>query len=1059
MSLTILTTEDERLSGDAVTGLVRTWTMHGSALVLVPTFAEVLQTQKAFAAMGLSLGIEVTTPNVWVRDAWDLWGDGRRVIDGPARALLMSELLQGEQQGSKRIEQTPGTIRLLCALAQRGLPWIAEALIKKGSLLTPAELRAARLLEPYQALLQERGLVEGATCACILPEKLAAAGAALPPCVMAGFDDLNHADRALVLGMARTTDIVLVVRTAQTMSTDQAWRMVAQLELDAREQGMEVIRREESAKGHRTREEAIAGYMAPRASELEALQRSLFKQTAGSLEPTGAVRLLLPSGPLAEAELVAREVTALAHRGMQKVVVVVPDAQRAWRELAPKLIARGVSVRAHLSLPTLQTEAGRAFMGYARSVAQLVELNKSWPAPREGEHGIYVQTGDMSWWPPQELVDFLLNDIAHVEPVKARSLDIAWRSDRLLSPADVLEQLQSAKLTSSAVERATRELLRGRLGSAASKLLARYVDEGAGGPLQGATDSTSLAKAEATAVLAEFLGVASTLKELGVTADPAVASSVSLLELVARVELALGSTRVSLRPEVRAKEGRGHVLLVGRREAAALPTASFDAAVLCGLTSTEYAVPTGEGELDGMLCDLGIEPEPDPIVAQRSLFLKLCALPAKELLLERMLFSADAHQTYEAVMLTELLSCYARTLPSSSLPEDHARANLAQRGVAPLQSEQEEIAPAGRIDDALRRLVTVPQEGRAELPGGLPVLSASQLESYLECPLKWFSLRRLRLGDNDAGFGPLEMGTFAHRVLELTYTQLFEEGKANLDVRDEASMAYAQAVLDEHFRTHSEHQHMREGSHAAYQALIPHSSQEEHAMERLRRDLLSTLEYAATRLVGYEPRAFEWEFGRGHKSEAAEQGAPGGLPPLQRATYAGVRVTGTVDRIDINREGQAVIIDYKHKGPTGFFGEYAALSRGGEEGTFALPRRIQALLYAQVVRRAFPDVRIVGALYLGTRGTHELSGAVDEAQTDAIFAGTLGSRRAKQVVIDRSMTFGQADEHGMNAFLDATEQAIAQKVERLREGHIEAEPIDAAACSFCPVANCERRLK
>jgi hypothetical protein len=46
----------------------------------------------------------------------------------------------------------------------------------------------------------------------------------------------------------------------------------------------------------------------------------------------------------------------------------------------------------------------------------------------------------------------------------------------------------------------------------------------------------------------------------------------------------------------------------------------------------------------------------------------------------------------------------------------------------------------------------------------------------------------------------------------------------------------------------------------------------------------------------------------------------------------------------------------------------------------------------------------------------------------------------------------------MDAFLDATEEAIARKVDRLREGHIEAEPIDAAACSFCPVTNCERRL-
>ena len=124
-----------------------------------------------------------------------------------------------------------------------------------------------------------------------------------------------------------------------------------------------------------------------------------------------------------------------------------------------------------------------------------------------------------------------------------------------------------------------------------------------------------------------------------------------------------------------------------------------------------------------------------------------------------------------------------------------------------------------------------------------------------------------------------------------------------------------------------------------------------------------------------------------------------------------------------------------------------------------LPRRIQSLLYAQVVRKAFPDLRVVGALYLGTRGTHELSGAVDEAQGDAVFGDALGPRRAKQVVVERSQSFGQEGQTGMNALLDATEEAIARKIDRLREGHIEAEPCDAKACLFCPVSNCERRLQ
>ena len=46
----------------------------------------------------------------------------------------------------------------------------------------------------------------------------------------------------------------------------------------------------------------------------------------------------------------------------------------------------------------------------------------------------------------------------------------------------------------------------------------------------------------------------------------------------------------------------------------------------------------------------------------------------------------------------------------------------------------------------------------------------------------------------------------------------------------------------------------------------------------------------------------------------------------------------------------------------------------------------------------------------------------------------------------------------MDALLDACEEAIAAKLERLLAGDIEANPIDAHACDYCPVLNCERRL-
>ena len=47
----------------------------------------------------------------------------------------------------------------------------------------------------------------------------------------------------------------------------------------------------------------------------------------------------------------------------------------------------------------------------------------------------------------------------------------------------------------------------------------------------------------------------------------------------------------------------------------------------------------------------------------------------------------------------------------------------------------------------------------------------------------------------------------------------------------------------------------------------------------------------------------------------------------------------------------------------------------------------------------------------------------------------------------------------MEALLDACEELVAGRIERMLAGDIEAAPVDADACHFCPVLNCERRLR
>jgi hypothetical protein len=176
---------------------------------------------------------------------------------------------------------------------------------------------------------------------------------------------------------------------------------------------------------------------------------------------------------------------------------------------------------------------------------------------------------------------------------------------------------------------------------------------------------------------------------------------------------------------------------------------------------------------------------------------------------------------------------------------------------------------------------------------------------------------------------------------------------------------------------------------AAQQLLIAHDSTERAQEDQLRRDLQSAMRYQTRILAGFEPRLFEWSFGRRGKL----------------VEYAGAYFTGTVDRIDVSPHGTAVIIDYKHKSPNGFAAEYDALQDGVLAGE-KLPNRVQSLIYAQVVRRAFEGrLRLVGTTYLSTKSPHALAGVADANVADMVF-GSVSSKRYERVAVPRGADGG-----------------------------------------------------
>ena len=378
----------------------------------------------------------------------------------------------------------------------------------------------------------------------------------------------------------------------------------------------------------------------------------------------------------------------------------------------------------------------------------------------------------------------------------------------------------------------------------------------------------------------------------------------------------------------------------------------------------------------------------------------------------------------------ELRRALAVLLPPLVPPAPPVPAGRPAAGPAPDAAVP--VPPAyapGPVDEAARPLVVCRTDERV---GGLPRLSASQLESYGECPGKWLALRRLSLGRVDATFDGAAVGSLVHRVLERVHRRLYEEAcaAAGVDpderpltpVRGSAvapdTLGRALELLDEELAGDLGDQ-VRTYRRAAQQSVVPHSAEELARLSAVADELAGFLSWEAAHGDGLQPRWFEAAFGR----ECPQ-------------VLGGASFVGTVDRIDVAPDGLARIVDYKHRSAAE---EYCTAS-----GPVAAPapRHAQAYLYALMVDGVDPRLRPGSALYEGTVAPWEPAGAGT--------AEGLGSTVMLPFVNDM-----QPD--AFSAVLHTVADDVAASVGSILAGRLAPAPVDARACAFCPAPGCPRR--
>lgn len=1014
----------------------------GSAQLIVPSSDTVLLVKRQLGAIQeLSVGVNVSTFDEWVRDQWKLYGNSDRLLSTTLRKVFFQQVLDGmpaDELGS--LNAGKGTVELLSKLAPEYLTELDQ--IMNYGQLSAGQMSACKVLERYKMLLEEKSYVEVCQCLDYLLQSIPAQGAAL---IFSRVEDLSEARLKFVRKLSQKREVTFSLYVPEGPAGYAA------------EQQLELV----GGPGCDCRVDAELA-PAAKSQELNDLLARVFRATEGNeVTPSGAVTFLSPLGQLAEAESISRYISQCVESGSKSFVVYTSNPQKVWDALSQKLAAKGIAAHYKRSVRIQDSLAGRAFASLIDAYVTLserAELEKNIDY-QASEH----QMGDMSWWPPRTLTDYLISPISGISVERAWMLDKSWRGNRTLYATRVLETLSKAAMSSRLCAETIKSLELGRIGSAAQRIIEYLSAEASDEQSEVAqSEEALLQNQESLKVMSKIVSSAQELHEAGLKLTPQTLKSF----------IDLCKDQAVMIPVSNGVESDIQVLIAPVNQAHSFEPHMFDTVIFQGMDTLNFGVKASDGALQEFVRHASVMPTVTEFTRYQRDFYTALTTASTSVAFEKV----EQKDVFNAVALSEVKACY---------PKDYAKKTGLVRGeeevlvnLLPQASNPERVAElptieSGEIDPKLKNIVVLPRHLtretlEQELQGlievsreGLPLLSASQIETYLECPYKWFTQRRIKISQVDTEFAPMQMGTFIHRVLELTHASLLAEAlgcdvtEVDLAVepvllQDVAgsritsdNLDHAKQVLDTCFAQVWDEQ-FNNINRASSNELIPHSIQERKQVENIREELKNLLEFEALHFVGYQPRFFELRFGR--EENVVE--------------YAGAQFTGSIDRVDVNAHGQALIIDYKHKNTKDLKAYSAKLSLDSELSKEILPRHVQSAIYAQIMRKQLTKYELepVAAIYLGTKEQKDkpsfaLAGMATEAATEHIWNIHPEDKKlrdqAVMVVSQNSAEFAD--------YLDAWESLIAQKVQAMLSGDVRANPCDKDACKYCPVKLCDKR--
>lgn len=993
---------------------------HGRAVLLVPSFAELDLCRHDATEAGVSLGIDYKTPTSWLRSLWELMGDGRSFVDNLQRQMLFSDMIDRRDDATLQpLSRSQGTVRMLARMARDVLPGVAgtgdERCRDAAAQPEPksdAEARVFELLSAYAGGLDRRDMVEPCEAADMMTEALANS---LPGCARAvcvrGVTSFTHSLLALLSAVASSGGevVVLLAREQAAMREELA------AAFDARGVLFEVAPLGEDAGASETASAPAA--------------QPIFIEVAGPHARARAYVDALENLVAACEESVSRD-GAEANADPARVLVVSARAPQLFGELAARLAARHIAAETTEFTAFSQSIAGRQFT----ALANLIERMKA------ADEGTASKT---EWWPAPELTDWIYSPLSGADAASARGFDKNMRLSRGKTTTAVKSLLQSVQGQVRGARRAASDenwfknvpcvvsdvfqaLWRDKPVTALKAMLA--VAEALPDRALGGLDGQARRQAE-TALLRHAIDI---LMNDARALDVSQAATVPVLDGV-RTKVDKRSTAYDYATYEVDRTPRAQVRFVSLADASVLRPGGYDAVLFADVDLDSYPLSHEEGPLATLTAELrrdGVSLEPAALLRVR--FGRAMQAASGPVALARVTHDRQARECYPAAVWTELRAHAeaAGAAKPTRVGEGDIIADFDPAAGEGLRRERVTCeAPQHLSDEAIPYLVLRRRDGEGEDAPLVPRLtSASQIEAYSTCPLCWFVSYRVKPQSIDAGFGNMEKGNFVHDVLEHLHARLPQEGMERVTPEN---LPRAQELLREVFdETLVEHASKR-GNEGP---LVPLSPVEERQVAEILPQLEGVLAYEAEALTPFAPRYLEFAFND------------------LNVEYAGWPLGGRIDRVDVDAENRAVVIDYKHRTGVEEFKLADPTVRDEESGEAAiddprwLPPHTQTLIYAQAMRRAL-DLDTRAALYFSTKGGKP-------ALRGAASAELLEEERGDGRIPGLKKGFpGEGGNMDFDALLDRVEVGIAERLRELEAGNVAAvDPTSAQAaharCSY-----------